>query len=93
MQLTKELLIELGFTSNHMEHILCTLFLSGTDFRIEIKQEYLSSTNKLVFNAYIWKTSDKPIKSIIYKRITMSNVETLENLQTLIDLCEIDYKL
>lgn len=91
MELTKEKLIENGFTSNHPDRTLCNLYLSSKnpEYRIDIEQTFKPSSNQLCFNVNCWLSNGL----VIIKRASLSDVTTIEELQSILNLCGIELKL
>ena len=87
MIITKEILEANGFTSNHPDYMLCKYNIgSGTDWHITIEQKYYSSSNKLGWDVSMWNQCGT---TTIQKRIQAGLLETIEDLNSLIRVCEI----
>lgn len=89
MELTKEKLIEFGFETNHPEYALNKWYKKSKnpEWRIMVEQEYLPLSNFLSYNVSCWLCNNK---GAIIKRASLSDVRTVEDLQQLIYLCNID---
>lgn len=86
MIITKEILEANGFTSNHPDYILCKYHLGNTGWRITVEQVYYPASNKLGWNVSMWNECGT---TTIQKRIQASILETVEDLNSLISICEI----
>lgn len=92
MELTKEKLIESGF---ELDNPNCALnkwyaYSKNPEWRIMINQDYLPLSNQLAYNVSCWSCNEK---GAIVKRSSLSDVRTVEDLQEIIKLCNIDFKL
>ena len=93
MEITKELLIENGFKSNHPDYVITTFILDNTikpQWHISLSKQYLPYTNKLTWNCDCWLCNDK---GVIIKRGSLSNINNTEDFNSLIKLCNIDFQL
>ena len=92
MVITKEILFKNGFKTDHPERVLCKYKKHGKnpEYLILIEQDYKSMSNELTYNVSCWITDDK---GAIKKRSSLSNVKTIEELNDIIQLCNIDFKL
>ena len=93
MEITKELLIENGFKSNHPDYVITTFTLNNKikpEWNISISKQYMPYTNKLTWNCDCWLCNDK---GVIIKRGSLSDVNNTEDFNLLIKLCNIDFKL
>lgn len=90
MELTKEKLIEMGFETNHPEHTLNKWYKKSQnpEWRIMVEQDYLPLSNVLTFNVSCWSCNDK---GAIIKRSSLSDVRTTEDLEMIINLCNIKF--
>ena len=88
MILTKEILEKNGFVTNHPERVLPKYHYSNPEgsYRVDIQAEYFPGTNVLGWNVSGWST----INGKIIRRASASVIETVEDLQSLINLCKID---
>ena len=90
MELTKDYLFEHGFDSNHPERVLCNIYKhhkENPEWQINISQESIPLSNKLTFNADCWRCGDN---GAIIKRASLHMVNTVEELNAIVDLCGID---
>lgn len=93
MELTNEILIKLGFKSDNPNNVLTTFYLNNTskpEWRISITKVYKPYSNKLMFNVDCWLCNEN---GAIIKRSSLSDVTNINELQQIIDLCKIEYKL
>lgn len=93
MEITKELLIENGFKSNHPDYVITTFTLNNKikpEWNISISKQYMPYTNKLIWNCDCWLCNDK---GVIIKRGSLSDVNNTEDFNLFIKLCNIDFKL
>jgi len=93
MEITKELLIENGFKSNHPDYVITTFTLNNKikpEWNISISKQYMPYTNKLTWNCDCWLCNDK---GVIIKRGSLSDVNNTEDFNLFIKLCNIDFKL
>ena len=93
MEITNDLLKEKGFKCDNPKNIFTTYYIINKEkpeWRISLSRQYLPYTNKLTYNCDCWLCNDK---GIIIKRASLSNINTIENLNTLIKLCNIDYQI
>lgn len=92
MVITNEILIKNGFETDHPERVLCKYKKHGKnpEYLILIEQDYKSLSNELMYIVSCWITNDK---GAIIKRSSLSNVKTIEELNDIIRLCNIDFKL
>jgi len=91
MQLTKDILIKIGFQCDHPERPLCNFHLNSKtkpEYRIGISQQYKPFSNKLCYNVDCILCNDK---GVIIKHSSLTDVETTEELQQLINLSKIDF--
>ena len=92
MELTKETISNIGFELDNHNCALSKWHLSskGSDWRIMIQEDYLPLSNELSYNVNCWYCNDR---GAIIKRASLSDVKTTEDLQTIINLCNIDFKI
>ena len=92
MELTKEILANNGFKTNHEERVFPTYYCYSAkneeiSWRIMITSEYLPLNNVISFNCDIWKCNEK---GAVVKRATLTDVRTTEDLNAIIALCGIN---
>lgn len=91
MELTKEILISNGFKTNHEDRVLPTFYCyspkNDADWRIMVTSEYLPLKNVFTFNCDI-QVCDA--KGTIVKRATLTDVRTIEDLNTILSLAGIN---
>ena len=90
MELTKDYLLEHGFNSNHPERVLCNIYKyhkEKPEWRINISQEFIPLSNKLSFNIDCWRCGNN---GAIIKRASLHMVNTVEELNAIVDLCGIN---
>ena len=93
MEITNEILINKGFKSDNPKNVLTTFYIMNKtkpEWRISLSRQYLPYSNKLTYNCDCWLCNDK---GVIIKRASLSDVNTLEDLSSLIKLCNIDYQI
>lgn len=93
MELTIDILTKNGFECNHPERPLGNFIFHGkepTEFRIMAEQQYYPLSNVLGFQINCWKCDGR---GAIVKRSSVGITQTVEDLQNVIDLCEIDKKI
>lgn len=92
MELTKEYLIENGFETNHPDKVLNTWFkknkVGEPEWRITVTQEYISLSNQLMFNVDCWKCGEN---GNIIKRSSVHMTNRIEELEAVIELCDITF--
>lgn len=91
MELTIDYLKEKGFTTNHPERVLAKYFKSGntpTQWRINVEQNYLPQSNQLMFDVFCWTTNES---GQIIKRSSVSHINTVEDLNAIIEICNISF--
>lgn len=89
MELTNDILVKNGFDNNHPERVLATFYYHTTDpveCHVAVEHTYQPGTNTLGYSVSTWKCNEN---GQIVKRGTLGTVFTVEDLQGLIDLCEI----
>ena len=93
MELTKEVLIKNGFETDHPERVLGKYkrHTKSPESMIIVEQEYKPYTNELTFNVNCWICEGNT--SAITKRTSISYIKTIEDLNSIIKLCNIDFKL
>lgn len=90
MQLTRDYLIANGYSINHPDRVLVKFYKhskAAPDWRVSIVEEYIPLTNKLAFNIDCWKCNNS---GAIIKRASVHMAETVEELESVIKLCEIN---
>ena len=93
MEITKELLINKGFKSKYPDYTVTTFTLSSQNkpgWNISLSKQYLPYTNKLTWNCDCWLCNDK---GIIIKSGSLSDINNIEDFNSLIKLCNIDFQL
>jgi len=93
MEITKELLINKGFISNHPDFAVTTFTLKNEQkpiWNISLSKQYLPYTNKLTWNCDCWLCNDK---GLIIKKGALSDINNVEDFNSLIKLCNIDFQL
>jgi len=92
MEITKELLLNNGFVSDHPDYVITTFKLHNhkPEWDISISRQYMPYTNKLIYNCDCWLCNDK---GVIIKRSSLSNIIDTEEFNTLVKLCNIDYQI
>lgn len=93
MEITKELLISKGFKSKTPDFVITTFTLNNEQkpiWNISLSKQYLPYTNKLTWNCDCWLCNDK---GVIIKRASLSDVNEIEDFNSLIKLCNIDFQL
>ena len=93
MELTKEILIKNGFETDHPEKVLGKYkrHSKSPESMIIIEQEYKPNTNELTFNVNCWISEGQ--NAAITRRTSMSYIKTIEDLNNIIKLCNIDFQL
>lgn len=90
MELTNEILIKNGFTDNHPERALHTYHLSmdePSNSFIEVTEHLNSRTNQILCDVSAW---NKCSGGTITRKISLTNINTTEQLQNAINMVEID---
>ena len=93
MEINKELLISKGFKSDHPNFAVTTFTLNNKikpEWNISLSKQYLPYTNKLTWNCDCWLCNDK---GVIIKRGSLSDINNVEDLNSLIKLCNIEFQL
>lgn len=93
MELTNDVLLNLGFKSDNPKNTLTTFYIQNTEkpeWRISITKLYKPYSNKMMYNVDCWACNSN---GIIIKRSSLTDVTTTLELQKIIDLCRIDYKV
>ena len=92
MELTNNILEYNGFDCNHPERPLKKYSFSLDDkYYISLEQQYKPRTNKLGWALHAWLGDEEA--GTVERRIHLSFIETLEELNTAIALCGIDLML
>ena len=93
MELTNDLLIKYGFKCDNI-NISCPRFYKKNENKpewgISISKLYKPYSNKMTYNVDCWLCNNN---GIIIKKSSLSDVTTNNELQQIIDLCKIEYKL
>lgn len=90
MELTREYLIENGYSTNHPEKVLCTFFKqskNAPEWRITLTQHYDTHSNQIRFNIECWRNNEE---GETVKRIDLTNVIDTYELEACIELCGIN---
>ncbi|MDO4214938.1 MAG: hypothetical protein Q4D12_03375 [Bacteroidales bacterium] len=92
MELTKEILLNNGFKTNHEERVLPTFYCysdkaAASAWRIQATSDYLPMNNVFTFNLEITRSNEK---GSIVKRATLTDVRTVEDLNAIMALCGIN---
>jgi len=93
MELTNDVLLNSGFKSDNPNNALTSFYVTNDkkpEWRISVTKLYKPYSNKLIFNADCWLCD---MNGGIIKRASLSDVSTTLELQKIIDLCNIDYKI
>ena len=93
MELTEEALIKNGFDTDHPERVFCKFkrHTKSPESMIIIEKEYKPQTNEITYNANCWICEGKG--SAITRRTSISYIKTIEDLNNIIKLCNIDFQL
>ena len=89
MELTSDILIKNGFKTNHPEKVLHNYYYHGINpnYRIGVDTVYASTSDKIVYVVNCTKCNDK---GVIIKTASVDSIDTVEDLQKIIDLCDIN---
>ena len=90
MVLTTDILTKNGFYTNHPEKRLGSYKKFNNDYFIGVESKYKSLSNELCFNVNCWVNNNK---GEILKESKLSDVKTVEELNDIIRLTNIDFKL
>ena len=93
MELTNDIILKSGFKSDNPNNALTTFYVTNSEkpeWRITITKLYKPYSNKLMYNVDCWLCN---MNGSIIKRASLSDVTTTIELQKIIDLCNIDYKI
>lgn len=91
MKLNQDIILKIGFNTNHPERILGTYELNKLgSYKINIIVEFKPMISGITFNCDCNKLNSN---GLIIKRAYLTNIETTEELQKLFELCEIDFKI
>lgn len=95
MELTKDILLNNGFKTNHEERVLPTFYCyspkdEANSWRIMVTSEYLPLKNIVSYNCDIQKSNEK---GAIVKRATLTDIRTCEDLNTIMALCGIAHEV
>lgn len=89
-EITDEVLIGAGFTSNHPERVLKKYYKSGkinnAEYRVMVEQNYIGGSNNLSYISSCWKTNEH---GTIVKRGSLSFITDYQDLKTMCELCDI----
>ena len=91
MNLTKDIISKIGFKSEHPERSLNNFELNEFGkYHISLMFQYKPMSNSIEINCDCNKINSN---GIVVKRAYLSNIKTVEELQKLFDLCEIEFKI
>lgn len=91
MILNREIILKIGFKTDHPERSLGNYELNEFGkYKIYIISQYKPMSNTIEFNCDCNKLNNN---GIVVKRGYLSAIKTTEELQKIIDLCEIDFKI
>lgn len=87
MELTDKILTDNGFVNNHPDRLVNKFYYDRPDYHIRVNNVFIPRTNVMAWAVEAWKV-DKD--DIIIQRISISVIKTVEELQSVINLCNID---
>lgn len=93
MELTKDILLKIGFNCDHPDWSLCNFYLYNKqkpEYKINVSILYKAYSNKLQFNVDCYLCNEK---GNIIKQSSLTDVQTIEELQQIINLCNIDFNI
>jgi len=93
MVITKELLEKLSFENNHPERVLATFHKRAKElpeWNVTLETTYITNSNELAFNVSAWKCNDK---GVIVKRVQAGFIKTTEELNKILDVCEMPWEI
>lgn len=87
MELTREILENLGFETSHPDYKLAKYKQSGENWFACAEEAYVPTTNNIMFNVNAWRENEK---GVIIKRAQVGFINTEEELLTILDFVGIE---